>query len=286
MPLIAQAVPIVFPIIGFVAFATIFFGGVIAVGIHMVRRVSVGGRSYKNLAAFMDDFSRQTGYRSEPVHGFIVPRLPDARFTGEVRGRRVEVSFTTNATDRFYAHVRVAADKAPHLAVSRKGVGSWIDKALGLKKPIETGEPGFDERFLVESLETERGKKAAQSAALREAIESLYAHFQPYKFESVRGQIAVTIPADALHTADVGRLAERLAEIAEQLDSVKVHSTAATLEHARCGYCHEDVAPGADDLLACEVCRTVMHKGCRAELGRCAVAGCGGQAPVKAHVRG
>jgi hypothetical protein len=247
------------------------------------RFVRVGGKTYKTLAVFMEAFSEETGFRPEAVHATYMARLRDARFTGEARGRRVEVVFWGEKNPQAFLHV--AAERAPQFSVSLEGLTAQLSKAIGLKKDIDTGDQAFDERYVVESNEPGRAREALASPALREAIASVFAHFEPLKLESMKGQLSVSFAADKFRAGDVTRLAARLAEVAELLDPVHVHASAATFDHARCGYCHEDLTHEAMDLVACEVCQTVMHKGCHAELGRCAVAGCAGKAPVKAHVR-
>jgi hypothetical protein len=45
---------------------------------------------------------------------------------------------------------------------------------------------------------------------------------------------------------------------------------------ARCAYCHADVSGDEPDLVACELCATVLHASCWDELERCPVLGCAG----------
>lgn len=47
----------------------------------------------------------------------------------------------------------------------------------------------------------------------------------------------------------------------------------------RCPYCRDGLIEGDEPVVVCGVCRTVLHEGCWAEIGRCPTTGCVGEQP-------
>jgi hypothetical protein len=257
------------------------------------RRVKLGKTAYATIEKFIESFSTDSGLKGERVGSSILGRITDARFTGEISGRRARVAFENQGQNNWtgerydYARISVAAPETPQFTVALEGLASKLGKAIGIKRPLELGDRDFDDRFVVDSLEPARAKRVLEKQATREAIQSAFAHYGVERLECVRGDVAAVVPIGQLAPGDYRSLIETVGRVASLLDaqSIRVAGTDAVSEAARCGYCHEAASADADDLLACEVCHTVTHKSCRAELGRCPVAGCGGSAPEHVKVR-
>ncbi len=286
----AGVLVLIFALLALLGALVAILGWAIYVG---ARRVKLGKTTYATIERFIESFAADSGLRGERVGASIVARITDARFTGEVAGRRARVSFENhgqnNWTGERYdcARISVAAPETPQFTVALEGLASKLGKAIGLKRDLELGDRDFDDRFVVDSLEPARAKRILEKLATREAIQSAFAHYGVERLECIRGDVAAVVPTGQLAPADYRSLLETVGRVASLLDaqSVRVAGTDAVSEDARCGYCHETASAGADDLLACEVCHTVTHKSCRAELGRCPVAGCGGSAPEHVKVR-
>ncbi len=252
----------------------------------LLERITLGRTVYSTFKGFLKSFGEDVGLAGERVGSPQFPRLKDARFTGELSGRRARIAFECN-DGHYRARISVAAPETPQFTVALEGLASKLGKLIGLKRELRVGDQDFDDRFVVDSLEPARAKRVLEKQATREAIQSTFAHYGVERLECIRGDVAAVVPVGQLAPGDYRSLLGTVGRVASLLDaqSVRVAGTDAVSEDARCGYCHETASAGADDLLACEVCHTLTHKSCRAELGRCPVAGCGGSAPEHVKVR-
>jgi hypothetical protein len=217
-------------------------------------------------------------------------RFREGELSGTLEdGRAASLSFEDPGRGKgLVARLAVGAESTPRLRVTLETWRTRLAKWLGRTHEIEVGDEAFDRRFLLETPDAVAAAGLLGHAELREAIERAFTELRVETLELAPGELAATLPADALAPDRWAELARLLGSAARTLDRVPVH--VAVLDHealalrgagaaARCSYCHGDLSGAETDLDVCRLCGTVIHDSCFRELGRCPVLGCRGRPP-------
>jgi len=229
--------------------------------------------------------TRRPVVRGRGTHVLLEGNLPS--------GRAAKVTFFDESNgSSAWTHVRfrVAADEAPSLTVTEEGLSTKVAKAAGWQEEIEVGDETFDKRFLLETHEPERARKVL-GKELRRVIATVFdAGVRDLKIEG--GFIDVTAPVGRIRPDDYAKMLETLDRAARTLDRKKIAvrvlggERSALVDHTgktRCPYCHDGITGDEADLVACELCATVLHEGCWKEHGGCPLLGCKGKSPERAR---
>jgi hypothetical protein len=258
-------------------------------------RVWFGGKTYRDVDAFLAAFAPRLGLTPERLRGDS--DLGRARFSGTPDGRRAVVDFEKiqqGKSHSWNARLIVRGESLPGLVVTRETWLTGINKWLGFTTEIEVGAPAFDAKFLLQG--GDRAKRSLSVAGVRERIENVFAAsegIESLQIESDR--IVLILPTRqesrperyALLLAGLGALARELERVAVPVRVLGGERRAfrGRATHARCAYCHEDVTGEEPDLVACRACATIAHDACWAELGRCPVMGCRETEPERGDSR-
>ncbi|MBI3723278.1 hypothetical protein HY251_04880 [bacterium] len=270
----------------------LFMGGLVAFIFLLIslQAHNVGNRSYKTLAALVEDLEPRLGLEGTfPDRRFA--GVADVAFDGSLpSGRGAHVRFLLEGKLEI-TRLRVAADDAPRLTITEETILTPLAKWLGIVREIEVGDKRFDDRFLLES-RSERIEKVLRPE-VRSLITRAFDEFKLRKLELDNGSLAADLTRMSLDPHEYGDLLALLDEIALAFDRTKIRIHALGTDRfalsgiggkTRCAYCHEHVTGEEPELVACDRCHTVFHEECWAELGHCGVIGCTGGKPERGRV--
>ncbi len=187
----------------------------------------------------------------------------------------------------------VEIGKGPKMRLTRENSKTALGKLLGQIDEVQVGDLEFDETIFIESDDGERTRKhLVKGKEFRQKVLRAFEHFGVSSVEVKRGFIeARVLVASLRRMQDYRRLLVLLARTASAYDRVNIKvrvlgrdglALAGSTGRARCAYCHESVTGEEPDLIACEVCSTVLHEACYEELGQCPIPGCKGTKPERA----
>jgi hypothetical protein len=212
-----------------------------------------------------------------------------ARYRGTLGARAIEATLATEGL-RF----AVSAPGVPALTVTRESLGSRLGKLFGAFPEIEVGEKHFDDKFHLATTEAASAASALEDRrGARAAIEEAFDRFGVRRLECGGNQVVALVPFRRLDVDDHRALFAHLARAARALERVPVNVAVLGGERAaltagssspRCSYCHDTVTGSEPDIIACALCRTILHEACWAELKRCPVLGCRGREPERGRV--
>lgn len=179
--------------------------------------------------------------------------------------------------------VEIDAPHAPRVSVRRRGLldllGDRPQNALVVLK-----------KLVIVSLDAQRTRK---TFATHETLnDRVFAAFEDFSVQSLLlwdGKLRATVKK-RIAGSRLPVLLSLLDEIVGAFEPVPVKVTVLGGErrallglsgNPRCSYCHADVTGEETDLVACALCRTILHDGCWREHGHCPVLGCTGQEPER-----
>lgn len=277
----------------FACFLAVIF--VVVILMVVTSRPRIGSRRYAKLSELVADLSRQVGLPADREPEWY-PKLQLVRFEGKLAsGRKASVSFfdeSVGSSTTTFTRFRVAADEAPHLKVTIETIVKKFEKLVGWSKEIEVGEPNFDDRFLLETYEPDRARRAL-GPELRKEIRFAFDVVGVRDLLIERGGITVTAPTSSVEPGHYRRLLDALDRIARHFDRKTLNVRVLGGERralvddsgkTRCPYCRSGITGEESDLVACEKCSTVLHEGCWQENEGCPILGCTGRAPERARV--
>lgn len=224
------------------------------------------------------------------------------RLEGELGGRsaRLQVGlrlrFGVPPEFRYPLQAEVDLPQAPRevrLRIRREeglnALAKWVGQA---RDDVVDGGRSFDRRFLIDAPSEEAREPLSEDADVREAISSLFRHYEVDELEIVDRVLRVRGDVERLGVNQVQSLLNRLPRIAHAYD--RAPTVAVTIrepeaapgprfawkggpdEAVRCPYCREGFNEDQLHLVACAVCGTLLHEDCHDEHGRCPILGCEG----------
>jgi hypothetical protein len=273
-----------------VAFFAFVIGGGAAMA-YWVRQtdetVSLGSKRFRDLDALSARIERSLGLPATRLPARGRPGvLGDVRFGGKFEGREATLFFAPFEGAGEVARLSIAADAAARVRLTREGADARAKKLLRLVRDVDTGDPAFDGKFVVESEDPDWALRALELAGVKRQVERLYWRFPVLQLVLDEGQLLADFSPDALELENLRPAASALVELASAFDRMKLGvrvlggERKAVRGHdgrARCGYCHTDITGEEPDLVACKICATTLHAACWVELGRCPVLGCKGK---------
>jgi hypothetical protein len=274
------------------AFAVTFY--------FLAYRHKLGSRRYRRLSHLAADVTRATSLKPEHRNPDELGHLDELGFVGSLRGgRRATLRFWTEGGTRRHRHhwarLAVRADDAPKLAIRRETLGDKLARKLNLAPAdLEIGDPEFDAYFHVEGEGDRARAVGVLRAGLARLLFDLFAAHGGVREVSLRnGELAVVCRREVVRflglvqTGDLQLegltiLFDLLDRAARPFDRQKLHVKVLGGDrfaivadgHTRCAYCHDAIKGDELDLVACERCSTVLHKGCLDENRRCPILGC------------
>ncbi|MEZ0229224.1 MAG: hypothetical protein ACAI25_11415 [Planctomycetota bacterium] len=211
-------------------------------------------------------------------------------------GRRVTARVVVEPEPAVVFTVEIG--KGPRMRLSRESAGTWVKKTFGNYDEPQIGDQRFDDTVFIESDDGEKPKVAkhlAKGRELRKRILEAFEEFSIRSLEIKKGFLEARAPVAALRRMkQYPRLLRLLVKTARAYDRVNIRvkvlgrdlfAISGTTGRARCAYCHDTVTGEEPDLVACEVCGTILHSDCYGELGFCPMLGCPGTRPERAPTR-
>ncbi len=273
-----------------VAFLALVVGGGAAMAYWVKRTdetVLLGSKRFRDLDRLSARIERSLGLAATRVPALGRPGvLGDVRFAGDIEGRETTLFFAPFEGAGEVARLTVAADAAARVRLTREGADARAMKLLRLVRDVDTGDPAFDGKFVVESEDPEWALRALELAGVKRQLERFFWRFPVLQLVLDEGELRVDLSPDALEVENLRPAASALVELASAFDRMKLGvrvlggERKAVRGHdgrARCSYCHSDLTGEEPDLVACKICSTTLHAGCWAEHGRCPLLGCKGK---------
>lgn len=267
---------------GELVFLLVFVAAVLGVQWRLVRRRMAGdrGRSYRRLGVFLRHVRTALEARDTPA-------LPTLRWAGDLRsGRRGRISFeVTPLATRVRLSVSTSRT-APPLSVRLEGAVEKLQKHLGRREDVHTGDPAFDARFWLESTAPVDGRRALKGRDVRRAIHGAFSRFGVDRLELRPGELTVEVDLSACPPAEWKPLLVHLDQAALLVETRLMRVRVLDGDRAavcgadgrlRCAYCRDGLTGEEDDLVACERCHTALHGACWDEHGGCPMLGCDGE---------
>lgn len=246
------------------------------------------GRSFRRLGNFLRAVRDALG--AEGVAG-----LAGLRWSGRMRsGRRGTIAFELTA---LATRVRVSVSTArtvPPLRVRLEGALEKLQKRLGRREDVHTGDRAFDARFWLESEAPDEGRRVLRGGELRRAIRGAFARFGVDRLDLRPGELAAEVDLAACPPGEWKPLLVHLDRAAALIETkpMKVRVLEGVREavcdldgRVRCAYCRDGLRGDEDDLVACERCRTALHGACWEEHGGCPMLGCDGDRAERPRAR-
>jgi hypothetical protein len=272
-----------------------FFGLAVAAAIVIIWWHSgprIGWKRYSTLADLVRDLSQITGLTSMGDPAWF-PSLDSVRFLGKVGEREAGVGFyteTVGSSSTTFTRFSVVAADMPPLRVTQETVFTKIAKAVGWKDEIEVGDEAFDRRFLLETRDPERARRALRGE-LQTEISRLFDHGVRELRLAGRDIVAIaeTTSVEPAAYADVLRCLDLMARLLEPKKIVvralggERRAMVDRRGRTRCPYCRSEISGEEVDLVACEKCATVLHADCWRDHGGCPLLGCTGKQPERAR---
>lgn len=222
-------------------------------------------------------------------------KLTDLSYMGALpSGRRARVTFDVGPLGTTLRAAVSTTREAPPLSVRLEGALDVLQKRLGRREDVVTGDWLFDERFYLESSAPVEGRRALRAQDLRLAITEAFARFGAKRLALRPGELVVEADLGACPPAEWKALLvhlDRAATLVETrpmqvrvLDGERAAACDAA-GHVRCAYCRDGLTGDEDDLVACERCRTALHGACWDEHGGCPMLGCDGDKAERGRAR-
>jgi hypothetical protein len=186
----------------------------------------------------------------------------------------------------------IVTDDTPLVRVREETLFTRIAKVAGRIEDMEIGDEEFDRRFVIESPDPERTRKAFRGELQKAIVRAFDLGARELTIGGRR--LEVKGPIGAIAPREFGRMLDALEAASRTFDrkTLTVHvlggERSALVDatgRTRCPYCHGGITGEEADLVACDQCATVLHDGCWAEHGGCPLLGCTGRAPERARVR-
>ena len=250
----------------------------------------VGRLGFGTREAFVQELGALLGLAGRvadprPIEGVV--------FSGEPGGRRATLVFDEqddgDSRVEQIARFELALPRAPSLKVTRATYGDRF-------KRFVTETAGGPAAPLPQDLAAEADPAAMRALRGRLAllVETLFQQYPARELRLGEDVLRAALPTRGLSGDSLRAFLAHLLEVAKVAEElcrgVRLQRARALGAETRCGYCHEvfpgepahPVAAGSlregEDVVACELCSTVLHRACRDEHGGCPVLGCTGQA--------
>ena len=243
----------------------------------------IGRHTYWNRAVLVSDLSERLGPGVRSRTGVWLRSIDFRLVVGE--GRNARVSFFSGGL-RYFARFELDVDEAPRISMRRR----WplFDRQ---QPPSAEGLALEWLPFTFATLDRPRVARAFQGNLQLKG--DLIELFTKLPLDSARiwsGKLTATAPLSRVQLEDFRPILERLDRIAKAFERVPVKVRVLGGERralrgasggARCAYCHDGITGDEADLVACELCHTVLHDECWRDLGHCPVLGCAGRDPER-----
>jgi hypothetical protein len=189
-------------------------------------------------------------------------------------GRRVLLSFFEH-DGASHCRASIELENETRLELVRRGAKPVLMKWLGTLAEQPLADEKLGATFACRTPESPRAFEAL--ARMKERLLEVAERFRLCEVKLEKGSLALVFAG--LSRADIDTVSALMGRLGQSVmgpGGVLVRGED-TL-HARCGFCHEDLADCDLATLACEDCSAVVHELCWAEHGhRCPVLGCKGR---------